>query len=60
MIEDNMITFWGVTFLKTGYVISNGGRIDTLGIDENSGPVIFKYKRVSNENVINQGIFYLE
>jgi len=55
-----MITFWGVTFLKTGYVISNGGRIDTLGIDENSGPVIFKYKRVSNENVINQGIFYLE
>ncbi|MCW6107994.1 PDDEXK family nuclease [Clostridium sporogenes] len=34
--------------------------MDSLGIDENNCPVIFEYKRVSNENVINQGLFYLD
>lgn len=37
-----------------------GGRIDTLGLDENSCPVIIEYKRAVNENVINQGLFYLD
>lgn len=37
----------------------HGGRIDSLGIDENNSPVIFEYKRATNENVINQGLFYL-
>lgn len=60
LIERNMPTFFGVTFLKTEYVTSNGGRIDSLGIDENNCPVIFEYKRASNENVINQGLFYLD
>ena len=32
----------------------HGGRIDTLGIDENGSPVIIEYKRSINENVINQ------
>lgn len=32
--------------------------MDSLGIDENNYPVIFEYKRASNENVINQGLFY--
>lgn len=60
LIENNMNTFFGVNFLKTEYVTSNGGRIDSLGIDENNCPVIFEYKRASNENVINQGLFYLD
>ena len=38
----------------------HGGRIDTLGIDENASPVIIEYKRATNENVINQGLFYLD
>lgn len=38
----------------------HGGRIDTLGIDENGTPVIIEYKRARNENVINQGLFYLD
>ena len=38
----------------------HGGRIDTLGLDENNSPVIIEYKRTSNENVINQGLFYLD
>jgi len=59
IIEKNMTTFFGVTFLKSEYIIT-GGRIDSLGIDENFCPVIFEYKRSTNENVINQGLFYLD
>jgi predicted transport protein len=39
---------------------THAGRIDTLGIDENGCPVIIEYKRTMNENVINQGLFYLD
>lgn len=60
LIEKNMPTFFGVKFLKSEYATSHGGRIDSLGIDENNCPVIFEYKRTSNENVINQGLFYLD
>lgn len=60
LIERNMPTFFGVSFLRSEYITSNGGRIDSLGIDENNCPVIFEYKRTSTENVINQGLFYLD
>lgn len=59
LIEHNMETFFGVRFLKSEYAITNG-RMDSIGIDENNCPVIFEYKRSSNENVINQGLFYLD
>ncbi len=59
LIEKNMTTFFGVRFLKSEYTIT-GGRMDSIGIDENNCPVIFEYKRNSNENVINQGLFYLD
>lgn len=59
VIEQNMTSFFGVTFLKSEYPITNG-RIDSLGLDENFCPVIFEYKRSTNENVINQGLFYLD
>lgn len=59
LIEKNMPAFFGVTFLKSEFQITNG-RIDSLGIDENNCPVIFEYKRSVNENVINQGLFYLD
>ena len=58
VIENNMQTFFGVTFLKSEYPVKNG-RIDSLGLDENYCPVIFEYKRSTDENVINQGLFYL-
>ena len=58
LIEKNMYEFFGVRFLKTEYPI-DGGRMDSIGIDENNCPVIFEYKRSTNENVINQGLFYL-
>lgn len=59
LIEKNMELFFGVRFLKSEYAISNG-RMDSIGIDENNSPVIFEYKRSSSENVINQGLFYLD
>ncbi len=62
LIERHLDTFVGVRFLATEYTtgVRHGGRIDTLGLDENGCPVIIEYKRSSNENVINQGLFYLD
>ena len=62
LIEENLDTFLGIRFLASEYSTGkkHGGRIDTLGIDENSCPVILEYKRSINENVINQGLFYLD
>ena len=59
LFEKNMVTFFGITFLRSEYTITNG-RIDSIGIDENNCPVIIEYKRSLNENVINQGLFYLD
>jgi len=62
LIEQNLDTFLGIRFLATEYSTGreHGGRMDTLGIDENNCPVIIEYKRASNANVINQGLFYLD
>ncbi len=62
LIEKHLGSFLGVTFLATEYAtgIKHGGRIDTLGIDENNCPVIIEYKRATNENVVNQGLYYLD
>ena len=60
LIEKNMQTFFGITFLASEYRTTNGGRMDSIGIDENFCPVIFEYKRSKNDNVMNQGLFYLD
>jgi predicted transport protein len=60
LFERNLEALLGVRFLATEFTTTHGGRIDTLGIDENGCPVIIEYKRSSNENVINQGLFYLD
>ncbi len=62
LMEANLESFLGVRFLASEYPTgkTHGGRIDTLGIDENNCPVIIEYKRSLNENVINQGLFYLD
>jgi predicted transport protein len=60
LIENNLEIFLGVKFLASEFVTSNGHRMDTLGIDENGSPVIIEYKRATNENIINQGLFYLD
>jgi len=52
----------GIRFVATEYVTgkTHGGRIDSLGLDENNSPVIIEYKRSIGENVINQGLYYLD
>lgn len=62
LIEQQMADFLGVRFLASEYTTgkTHKGRIDSLGLDENGCPVIIEYKRYSNENVINQGLFYLD
>jgi len=62
LIETHLDNFLGIKFLATEYStgLKHGGRIDTLGIDENNCPVIIEYKRATNENVINQGLYYLD
>ncbi len=62
LFEQNLDTLLGVRFLasehSTGSV--HAGRIDTLGIDENGSPVIVEYKRTLSENVVSQGLYYLD
>jgi len=60
LFEANLEALLGVRFLASEFVTTEGGRMDTLGIDENNAPVVIEYKRSSNENVINQGLFYLD
>lgn len=52
----------GIRFLATEHSTGSvhGGRIDTLGLDEDNCPVIIEFKRAVNESVINQGLFYLD
>jgi len=60
LFEKNLETLLGVRFLASEFATTHGGRIDSLGLDENGSPVILEYKRASNENVVNQGLFYLD
>jgi predicted transport protein len=59
LFEKNLQVLLGVDFLQTEYRTTDG-RIDTLGIDENDCPVIIEYKRAVNQNVVTQGLFYLD
>ncbi|MFJ7278331.1 DUF5655 domain-containing protein [Kitasatospora sp. NPDC098663] len=60
-IERNMAVLLGVRFLdsevSTGS--NHGGRIDSLGLDEDGCPVVVEYKRGRDENVISQALFYM-
>lgn len=62
LFEANLEALLGVRFLASEYSTGpvHGGRIDTLGLDEDGSPVIIEYKRAVNENVVSQGLFYLD
>ena len=59
IFEANLHELLGVHFLASEYSTSFGGRMDTLGIDDEGNPCIIEYKKGQNENVINQGLSYL-
>lgn len=62
LIEANLDTLLSIRFLASEYSTgkTHAGRIDSLGLDENNCPVILEYKRSVGENVINQGLYYLD
>ena len=60
LFEDNLEDIFGIRFIASEFTTTHGGRIDTLGLDEDSSPVIIEYKESEKNNVINQGLFYLD
>lgn len=59
-VENNLEELFGIRFLTSEYSTNHGGRIDSLGLDENNSPVIIEYKWGENNAIINQGLFYLD
>jgi predicted transport protein len=62
VLEQNLEKVLGVRFVASEHSTGrlHGGRIDTLGLDENGCPVILEYKRAVSENVVSQGLYYLD
>jgi predicted transport protein len=60
--EGNLEELLGLRLVATEFVTGekHGGRIDTLGLDEDGNPVIVEYKFDKSESVMNQGLFYLD
>lgn len=73
LFESNLEPILGVRSIATEFTTTLGGRIDTLGLDENGCSVmlahstevghrfhaiVLDYKRSLKENVINKGPFY--
>jgi predicted transport protein len=62
LFEVNLENLLGVRFIASEFNTGDRqrGRIDTLGIDQDGAPTIVEYKKSSKENIINQGLFYLD
>lgn len=62
LFEANLEELLGVRFVASEFTTGDRqrGRIDSLGIDQDGTPVIVEYKKTGRENVINQGLFYLD
>ncbi|HUF00415.1 MAG TPA: DUF5655 domain-containing protein [Anaerolineales bacterium] len=62
LFEANLEELLGVRFVASEFTTGDRqrGRIDSLGIDQDGTPVIVEYKKTGKENVINQGLFYLD
>lgn len=50
-VENNLEELFGIRFLASEYSTNHGGRIDSLGIDENNAPVIIEYKWGENSAI---------
>lgn len=62
LFQDNLEELLGVKFIATEFATGevHGGRIDTIGIDKDNNPVIIEYKLSQNDNVLNQGLYYMD
>lgn len=61
LMEKHLECFLGIRLLAHEYRAGRSlrGSIDSLGLDENGCPVIIEYKRFNNDNIICQGLYYL-
>lgn len=62
LFEDNLGPLLGARFVASEFSTGDRqrGRIDTLGLDQDNAPTIVEYKKASKDNVISQGLFYLD
>jgi predicted transport protein len=62
LFEINLEELLDVRFIASEYTTGDRqrGRIDTLGLDKDGYPTIIEFKKSSKENIINQGLFYLD
>jgi predicted transport protein len=62
LFEENLDVLLGVRFIATEFTTGDRqrGRIDTLGLDQDGYSTIIEYKKSNKDNVINQGLFYLD
>lgn len=62
LFEANLPSLFGIRFVATEFTTGDRqrGRIDTLGLDADNNPTIIEYKLITNQNIINQGLFYLD
>lgn len=61
LVQKNLCQLLNITLIDTEFVTTNGGRIDTLGLDLTSGsPVVIEYKIDKSREIINQLIFYYD
>jgi len=55
---DNLEDLLGLRFLDKEFQTKDG-RIDTLAIDETGTPVVIEYKWGEKDNILSQGLFYI-
>jgi len=62
LFETNLEELLGVRFIASECTTGDRqrGRIDTLGLDQDGYPTIIEFKKSAKENIINQGLFYLD
>jgi RecB family endonuclease NucS len=62
LVEENCEELLSIRFIASEFPTGerHRGRIDTLGIDTEGNPTIIEYKKTENDNIINQGLFYLD
>jgi len=64
LVEFNLPIIFDAKLIATEFVVNvdglQGGRIDSLALDNENSPIIIEYKKTQSESVINQGLFYLE
>lgn len=62
LMERHLLALLDVHLVASEYAIGvrHEGRIDTLEIDRDGTPVVIEYKRRTSDNLVSQGLFYLD